>query len=294
MLAHYGNDKAFMDLIHKGYDIHKGTASLLFHVPYEEVTDDQRSKGKTTNFGLVYGLGNASFAKALGHDIDESIYRTATKYLYEKYRPWDIMQYREPVCYVMTAEQAIAELDEKIITRIAKEQKIEDVNKYREELIKAIEYFFSEPIKEAILDAQKTKNDYFNRFPGIKQFIKEAKDVASKRGYVKTWVGSRRHFRDPARQAYMAPNAIIQGGCGYVMKIKLVEVNNYLKSQGAKSYLFNSVHDEIGVMIFKDEQHLIPEINRLLADLPFRVPISWGVEWGYNWAEKQDYEEVVD
>ena len=175
MLAHYGNDKAFMDLIHKGYDIHKGTASLLFHVPYEEVTDDQRSKGKTTNFGLVYGLGNASFAKALGHDIDESIYRTATKYLYEKYRPWDIMQYREPVCYVMTAEQAIAELDEKIITRIAKEQKIEDVNKYREELIKAIEYFFSEPIKEAILDAQKTKNDYFNRFPGIKQFIKEAK-----------------------------------------------------------------------------------------------------------------------
>jgi len=51
MLAHYGNDKAFMDLIHKGYDIHKGTASLLFHVPYEEVTDDQRSKGKTTNFG---------------------------------------------------------------------------------------------------------------------------------------------------------------------------------------------------------------------------------------------------
>lgn len=51
MLAHYGNDKAFMDLIYKGYDIHKGTASLLFHVPYDEVTDEMRNTGKTTNFG---------------------------------------------------------------------------------------------------------------------------------------------------------------------------------------------------------------------------------------------------
>lgn len=50
MLAHYGNDQAFMELVHNGYDIHQGTASIIFGVPYDEVTKAQRQIAKTTNF----------------------------------------------------------------------------------------------------------------------------------------------------------------------------------------------------------------------------------------------------
>lgn len=39
-----------MQLIHDGKDVHKGTASMMFDVPYDEVDDELRGKGKTLNF----------------------------------------------------------------------------------------------------------------------------------------------------------------------------------------------------------------------------------------------------
>lgn len=50
LLAHYANDSNFMEMIHKGWDVHIGTASMMFNAPYEEVTKAQRSKAKTLNF----------------------------------------------------------------------------------------------------------------------------------------------------------------------------------------------------------------------------------------------------
>jgi DNA polymerase I len=54
--------KAFED---ENADFHKTTASLLFNTPPNEVTKDQRNRGKTLNFGLVYGLAAYSLAKKL-------------------------------------------------------------------------------------------------------------------------------------------------------------------------------------------------------------------------------------
>lgn len=66
--------KAYTELDEDGntLDVHKYTASVIFEVPYKEVTDQQRKKAKVLNFFLVYGGGAYSLAETLGCTKDEA------------------------------------------------------------------------------------------------------------------------------------------------------------------------------------------------------------------------------
>lgn len=72
LYAHYSKIEGLIENIMNGYDAHTGTASMLFHVPLDEVTKEQRTKAKTINFALLYGSGNATLAKNLGCTITEA------------------------------------------------------------------------------------------------------------------------------------------------------------------------------------------------------------------------------
>lgn len=72
MFAHYAQATALMELIKQGYDVHTATASLLFNVPYNDVTEEQRSRAKTMNFALIYGMGKDALAAALGMSLAEA------------------------------------------------------------------------------------------------------------------------------------------------------------------------------------------------------------------------------
>lgn len=58
LMAHLSGDQAMIDAFRKGEDIHRDTASRLFHVAPEEVTSDQRRMAKTANFGIIYGISS--------------------------------------------------------------------------------------------------------------------------------------------------------------------------------------------------------------------------------------------
>jgi DNA polymerase I len=66
VLAHMSGDKRLIDAYKEEQDIHKITASQVFHTPLEEVTSLQRSNAKAVNFGIVYGI--SSFG--LGQDLN--------------------------------------------------------------------------------------------------------------------------------------------------------------------------------------------------------------------------------
>lgn len=68
VLAHMSNDQRLIDAYKEEQDIHKITASQVFHTPLEEVTSAQRSNAKAVNFGIVYGI--SSFG--LGQDLNIS------------------------------------------------------------------------------------------------------------------------------------------------------------------------------------------------------------------------------
>jgi DNA polymerase-1 len=63
--AHYAQATALIEAIKNGHDIHQATAAIIFNKSYDEVTDDERSKAKTINFGLIYGQGDDLTAASL-------------------------------------------------------------------------------------------------------------------------------------------------------------------------------------------------------------------------------------
>ena len=66
LLAALSSDPELTESFREGLDIHRATAAKIFHVPFEEVTDDQRRKAKTANFGTVYGISAFGLAERLG------------------------------------------------------------------------------------------------------------------------------------------------------------------------------------------------------------------------------------
>ena len=65
VLAHISNDQKFIEAFLKGEDIHKKTASEVFHVDLEDVTPDLRYRAKAVNFGIVYGISDYGLARDL-------------------------------------------------------------------------------------------------------------------------------------------------------------------------------------------------------------------------------------
>jgi DNA polymerase-1 len=66
LFAHYADDPVMIEAFIQGEDFHRWTASKAFRVPLEEVTPELRKKGKSLNFGLIYGMGINTLAQTLG------------------------------------------------------------------------------------------------------------------------------------------------------------------------------------------------------------------------------------
>lgn len=65
VLAHISGDENLIDAFRTGRDIHAQTASEVFGVPLEQVSNEQRSAAKAINFGIVYGISSFGLAKGI-------------------------------------------------------------------------------------------------------------------------------------------------------------------------------------------------------------------------------------
>ena len=79
VLAHMSGDEKLIQAYKEAQDIHRLTASQVFHVPFEEVTPLQRRNAKAVNFGIVYGISS------FGLSQDLSITRKEAAEYIEKY-----------------------------------------------------------------------------------------------------------------------------------------------------------------------------------------------------------------
>lgn len=267
MLAHYSQDENLIQAIKNGWDVHTATAATINHIPYEKVTSKQRSKAKATNFGLVYGLGLAEYAASMGHKIDAALYNMAGGLMREKrIKPWNA---------TLEATLPLFAGDDKAIA--------------------AITYYFSEDAQQAIELAKIDKAHYFARFPKVEAFLADVIETCKVRGYIKTWTGRRRHFINPKQEAYKAPNALIQGGCGDITKEKLVKCQAMLEDGCYMSRMINTVHDSIVFEVHKSELFLIETIRKIMDDNDFRVPITCDIEWSAkSWGEMKKFNSIEE
>lgn len=65
ILAHMSGDEQLIDAYKMHADIHRITASQVFHIPFDEVTDLQRRNAKAVNFGIVYGISSFGLSQDL-------------------------------------------------------------------------------------------------------------------------------------------------------------------------------------------------------------------------------------
>ncbi len=65
VLAHMSGDEKLIEAYQQAQDIHRITASQVFHIPFGEVTDLQRRNAKAVNFGIVYGISSFGLSQDL-------------------------------------------------------------------------------------------------------------------------------------------------------------------------------------------------------------------------------------
>lgn len=263
MLGHYAQDKHFMQIIHDGIDVHIGTAMLMLDLPREEAEKrEHRQVGKKLNFALVYGLGLSALCVALGYNLDETLYNKATYRFLKDGLSWD-------------------------------EQKDFALLKARYPDDVAVLYYCNPDTQAMINQAAALKAKYFEQFPDIKYMLEKVKKVCREHGFIRTWGGRKRHFANPSKDAYKAPNALIQGSCGDILKTKLWELEDFLADK--KTRIVNTVHDSIlfEVDIEEGKEGIVDTLIEILRDLPFRVPMDWDAE-GSNksWADIKAYETL--
>jgi DNA polymerase-1 len=72
LLAHFSEDPHLIKAFKSGEDIHTATASLVFGMPIDKVTKEQRYRAKTVNFGVIYGQSPFGLAQQLGIPTGEA------------------------------------------------------------------------------------------------------------------------------------------------------------------------------------------------------------------------------
>jgi len=140
-------------------------------------------------------------------------------------------------------------------------------------------------------EAAAKHREWFEVFPGIKQFQDKAKRAFRDRGYVVTILGRKCHLDNP-RFAYRGTSRIIQGGNGDILKERMLRCDEYLESEGDITHLLMTVHDSLNWQSPKGaegERHS-REMVAIATDVqgaPFnlRVPFVMDVGKGDNWAE---------
>jgi DNA polymerase I len=72
ILAHMSKDEVLLEAFRKGDDIHKKTASLIYDVPEDAVSDEMRDTAKRVNFGIIYGLSAYGLSRDLNIPPDQA------------------------------------------------------------------------------------------------------------------------------------------------------------------------------------------------------------------------------
>jgi DNA polymerase-1 len=143
--------------------------------------------------------------------------------------------------------------------------------------------------------AQDLMDRYFERFGGIRDYLKTVVEDARKVGYTETIMGRRRYLPDlmndnRARREVaerMALNAPIQGSAADIIKIAMLNVNNAIRNQKLNSRLLLQIHDELILEVAPGEEEVITALvkKEMGAAYPLKAPLDVNAGLGLTWHE---------
>ncbi|GAI40768.1 unnamed protein product, partial [marine sediment metagenome] len=135
---------------------------------------------------------------------------------------------------------------------------------------------------------------YFEKYPGVKQYLESTKEQARKVGYVQTLLGRRRSIHEihsdnrQIREAAerMAINMPVQGTSADIIKVAMINLYREMAQRRLKSKLLLQVHDELLFEVPREEleemRQLVPKVmsTALKLSVPLEVDIKVGNNWG--------------
>ena len=143
--------------------------------------------------------------------------------------------------------------------------------------------------------AQQLMDTYFERFGGIRDYLKTVVEDARKVGYTETIMGRRRYLPDlmhDNRQRRevaerMALNAPIQGSAADIIKLAMLNVQAAIEKEKLKSRLLLQIHDELILEVVAGEEEKISDLVRreMGAAYPLKAPLDVNAGLGLTWHE---------
>ena len=144
-------------------------------------------------------------------------------------------------------------------------------------------------------EAQSLMDRYFERFGGIRDYLKSVVEEARKVGYTETVMGRRRYLPDLTHDnrqrrevaERMALNAPIQGSAADIIKQAMLNVQFALEKQKLQSRLLLQVHDELILEVVEGEEDRLTELVRreMGSAYPLKAPLDVNVGIGKSWNE---------
>jgi len=144
-------------------------------------------------------------------------------------------------------------------------------------------------------EAQTYIEAYFSRYPGVKSYIEETRELAKQQGYVETLFGRRLYLpdiktRNHQRRQYAertAVNAPIQGSSADLIKLTMIEIDKWISHTGIEVKMLMQVHDELVFEIAEDalEDAKAAIIDAMTQVAELRVPLLVDIGVGDNWNE---------
>ncbi|OQY80630.1 MAG: DNA polymerase I [Chloroflexi bacterium UTCFX4] len=147
-------------------------------------------------------------------------------------------------------------------------------------------------------DSRKLINDYYARYPRVREYLERTKALAREQGYVESLLGRRRYFPELASGRKLMPaqknqaereaiNMPIQATAADIIKIAMTHLHSALLKRKFPGKMILQVHDEL---VFECPQELVnefvPLVRRIMADAyPLDAPLQVEVKVGANWDE---------
>ena len=138
-------------------------------------------------------------------------------------------------------------------------------------------------------------NRYFERYPRVREFLDECVEEARERGYGVTLFGRRRiideiHSSNFTKRSFgerVAKNMPIQGTAADIIKIAMIRVYDRLQREGLRSRLLLTVHDELLIETYKEEEEQVRLIlqEEMMGAADLAVPLVVDIHRGENWYE---------
>ena len=181
---------------------------------------------------------------------------------------------------------------------------ISDVTDYHRRVAKIINYSIvygagpfriSQELKISMKESKSIIQNYFDRYPGIKEYIQSTIEFGMKNDFVSTILGRKRNtvnLKSSNKNIVEAEkratiNMPIQGSASDLIKVAMIKIYNEFKRKSFKSKMILQIHDELLFEVHKSELDMIITVvkNEMESAIDFQVPIRVDYNYGLNWYE---------